>query len=95
MTSSSLKTLFAGCSKDLRGEARAKPTNGGVLSEYVEVGRVSATMDMGLFSSLLVYRAFPGSKVGFEITGKEFERAFNRRTGHVDQITKAFAFVEG
>ena len=69
--------------------------HGGVLSEYVEVRRLSATMDMSLFSSLLVDRAFPGSKVGFEITGKEFERAFNRRAGHVDQITKAFAFIEG
>src|SRR5687768_2343342 len=89
------KNLLAGCSKDLRAEARDKSPNGGVLSEYVEVRRLNATMDMSLFSSLLVYRAFPGRKVGFEITGEEFERAFNRRTGHVDQITKSFAFVEG
>ena len=40
-------------------------------------------------------RTFASREVGFEITGEEFERAFDRRTGHSDQITKSFAFVEG
>jgi len=52
-------------------------------------------MDMSLFSSLLVYRALPGSKMSFEIAGEEFDGAFNGRAGHVDQVTKTFAFVEG
>ena len=42
------KNLLAGCSKDLRAEARDKSTNGGVLSGYVEVRRLGATMDMSL-----------------------------------------------
>ena len=29
-----------------------------------------------------------------EIVGKKFERAFNRRTGHSDEIAEAFTFVE-
>ena len=33
--------------------------------------------------------------MSFEITGKEFDRAFDRRTRHGDQIAKSFAFVEG
>ncbi len=32
--------------------------------------------------------------MGFEIVWEEFERAFDRRTGHGDQITEAFTFVE-
>ena len=32
--------------------------------------------------------------MGFEIGREEFERAFDRWTGHGDQIAKTFAFVE-
>jgi hypothetical protein len=43
------KTLIAGCSKRLRGEAREKSTSGGVLSQYVVARRLSATKHMSLF----------------------------------------------
>ena len=32
--------------------------------------------------------------MGFEIGGKKFERAFDWRTGHGDQIAKPFAFIK-
>ena len=40
--------------KDLRAEARDKSMSGDVLSEYVDVRRLSATKDMSFFSRLLV-----------------------------------------
>jgi hypothetical protein len=41
--------VFAGCSKDLRGEAREKSTSAGVLTQYVVARRLSATKHMSLF----------------------------------------------
>ena len=39
-------------------------------------------------------RAFAGGEVGFEVAGEKFERAFNGRTGHGDEVAKSFALVE-
>src|SRR4030095_2832837 len=41
-----------------------------------------------------VRRALAGGEVGQEIVGKKFECAFNGRTGHSDEIAKAFTFVK-
>jgi hypothetical protein len=43
-----LKTLFAGCSKELRGEAREKSTSGGVW-QYVEARRLKRNEALDLF----------------------------------------------
>ena len=40
-------------------------------------------------------RALAGGEMRLEIVGKKFERAFNRRTGHSDEIAEAFTFVKG
>lgn len=38
--------------------------------------------------------ALAGGEVGLEILGKKLKRALYGRTGHGDEITKAFAFVK-
>jgi hypothetical protein len=43
------KPRLQAAQKDRRAEAREKSTTGGVLSEYVDVRRLSATTDMSLF----------------------------------------------
>ena len=39
-------------------------------------------------------RAFPRGEVRFKVAGEKFERAFNRRARHGDEIAEAFALVE-
>lgn len=43
---------------------------------------------------LISSRALAGGEMGLKIGGEKFERAFNWRTRHGDEITKAFAFVK-
>src|SRR3990170_2554857 len=38
--------------------------------------------------------ALPAGKMRFEVAGEEFERAFDGRSGHGDEITKPFTFIE-
>ena len=47
------------------------------------------------WNELLMRRTFAGGEVGFKVAGEKLESAFNRRTGHGDQVAEAFAFVEG
>jgi len=49
-----MKPELQAAQKDLRAEARDKSMSGDVLSEYVDVRRLSATKDMSFFSRLLV-----------------------------------------
>ena len=44
--------------------------------------------------ALVIRRALAGREVCFEVSGEEPERAFNRRTGHGDEVAKALTFVE-
>ena len=39
-------------------------------------------------------RAFAGGEVRFEVAGEKFERAFNGRAGHGNEVAKTFALVE-
>jgi hypothetical protein len=43
------KLCLQAAQKNLRGEAREKSTSGGVLGQYVEARRLSATKHMSLF----------------------------------------------
>jgi hypothetical protein len=49
----------------------------------------------GLASALIGSWALAGAEMSRKIFGEKFERAFNRRAGHRDQVTEAFPSVKG